>query len=116
MNEFFDNLDKLPWWQLLLIGGAIWFAIQNFVVPDKQAIWLAQRKNGLTALAPVFLVVLAIAVFNLIAAFFSSVHFSWKPASLETWVVVFLLFGLVGVTAYVIQQKANHKSILPRMP
>ncbi len=104
MNWFY----LLPWWAHVLIGMAIWFSIQNFVLPDPWSVWLALRKNGPTALLPFAVVALLIGLINVAIWLYKSVRFVWVPNTIAPWLWLLVVFGVIVVVVFFAIR--NHKS------
>jgi hypothetical protein len=110
--EWFESLSKLEIFGMsILLGMAIWFSIQNFILNDDRAIWLAKRENGLKALYWPSIVVLLIGLYNLVVYLNKSivVTWDWDPVSVEPWVLVFVLVGAVFFVLRRIQKLRNQR-------
>lgn len=109
----FNWFVSLAWYWHVLIGMVLWFSIQNLIINDDTARKMAERKNGFIAIFPVAMVLALIGLFNLVVAVFSSVDVSWKPASIESWVWLATIVGVILLVAYIVYRKAKGLSVLP---
>jgi len=92
---FGENANHFLW---LASGMVLWFVVQNLILPDEWAIWLARRRNFPVAVLPVGIVLLVIASVPLVYAFLWSFIQAFGLVRIERWVWTILAVG-VAITA-----------------
>lgn len=103
MNWFF----ALPWWVHILVGMALWFSIQNFVLFDDWSVWLAKRENGPMALMPFGVVALIVGIVNLVVWLFKSIDLVWVPMTVAPWLWYAIVFGVIVVIVFFVTRRRN---------
>jgi len=98
MNAYFENI---PGWGWFILGVAIWFFIQNFILPDSKATWLAQRRNLPTVVAKIILLLAIAALFVFVLNISNAVLITVRQilaavnVRVDSWVLV---LGSIGAS------------------
>lgn len=114
MEKLGIDPSTIPWWAWFLFGGAFWFAVQNFVLPDPWSIWLAVRRNGLTILLPFAALAFLIGFGNLAVASVIAFVAAFKQIIIAPWVWWSLLAGIFVLDLYLLVWRRHNRPIVRR--
>lgn len=116
LKQFVAQWDpnRIPWWGWLVIGVAAWFSVQNFVLPDDWSVWLAKRKNGLTAILPLAIAALIVGLGNVLWASGLAFVAAFKQITIAPWVWWLLLAGAIFVALFVFVRWFNSRPVVRR--
>lgn len=84
-------------WLGLLVGVVLTVLVVSLVLPDRQAIWLAQRRNLPQALVVLALAGLIVVGFNILLALAFVAGDSLPRLRVETWVWILALLSLLVI-------------------
>ena len=86
------DMSLVPWWGWVLVGSIAWFFVQNFVLRDSDAIWLAERKNGSAIFVALGIIGFLFSLGSLIRGIWNPILEVLNGIKVEWWIIWLIYF------------------------